>query len=503
MTERKVERVVIAGGGTAGWMVAATLSRLVGRPLDITLVESEDIGTVGVGEATIPTILTINRLLQIPEPDFIKLTSGTFKLGIQFENWKKHGERYFHSFGDTGKGSWAAGFHHFWLRAKELGLAEAYGEYCPELKAAEAERFAITSENKLNYAYHLDATKYGMYLRKMAEASGTTRIEGKIREVEVSSVDGFIEALQLEGGQRVAGDLFIDCTGFRALLSEGALKTGFDDWSHWLPANRAWAVQSELGEHPKPYTRAIAHKVGWQWRIPLQHRAGNGLVYCNDFMDDDTARDLLLKNVPDKPLTDPRPIRFVTGQRKRYWNKNCIAIGLSSGFIEPLESTSIHFIQNGIMWLLLMFPDLAIEESTVREYNTKMRSEAEHIRDFIVLHYALNERHGDPFWDHCRNMALPDSLNHRMELFERSARVFKPQDDVFAENSWVQVMMGQGLTPRGYHNIAQAMSNDQMKNFLSGIQHGVAKTVGQLPLHGDFVKTLVAHAMTTNTRQPH
>ncbi len=494
MPERKVERVVIAGGGTAGWMAAAALSRLVGRKISVTLVESEEIGTVGVGEATIPTILTINRLLQIPEPDFIKLTSGTFKLGIRFENWRTEGEDYFHSFGDTGKGSWAAGFHHFWLRAQELGLAEQYGEYCPELKAAEAERFAITSENKLNYAYHLDASKYGMYLRKMAEVSGVTRVEGKINQVDTCPHDGFIEAVVLDNGQRIEGDLFIDCTGFRALLSEGALKTGFDDWSHWLPANRAWAVQSELSEHPKPYTRAIAHKVGWQWRIPLQHRAGNGLVYCNDFMDEETASDLLLENVPEKTLIEPRPIRFTTGQRKQYWNKNCIAIGLSSGFIEPLESTSIHFIQNGIMWLLLMFPDLSIEESTVREYNTKMRSEAEHIRDFIVLHYALNERHGDPFWDHCRNMELPDSLRHRMELFERSARVFKPQDDVFAENSWVQVMMGQGLAPQGYHNIAQAMSSEQMTAFLKGIQHEVAQTVAKLPQHGAFVNTLIQHA---------
>ena len=333
-----------------------------------------------------------------------------------------------------------------------------------------------------------------MYLRKMAEASGVTRVEGKISQVDTCPHDGFIEALVLDNGHRIEGDLFIDCTGFRALLSEGALKTGFDDWSHWLPANRAWAVQSELSEHPKPYTRAIAHKVGWQWRIPLQHRAGNGLVYCNDFMDEETARDLLLDNVPEKTLIKPRPIRFTTGQRKQYWNKNCIAIGLSSGFIEPLESTSIHFIQNGIMWLLLMFPDLSIEESTVREYNTKMRSEAEHIRDFIVLHYALNERHGDPFWDHCRNMDLPDSLKHRMELFERSARVFKPQDDVFAENSWVQVMMGQGLTPRGYHNIAHAMSSEQMTAFLKGIKHEVSQTVAKLPQHGAFVNTLIQHA---------
>ena len=494
MSTREVNKVVIAGGGTAGWMAAAAVSRLVGRQLTVCLVESEEIGTVGVGEATIPTILTINRLLRIPEPDFIKLTSGTFKLGIQFENWRTKGEHYFHSFGDTGRGSWAAGFHHFWLRACELGLADDYGEYCPELKAAEAERFAITSEKKLNYAYHLDATKYGQYLRQMAEASGVTRIEGKIAQVELSPEDGFIDALRLESGQQIEGDLFIDCTGFRALLSEGALKTGFDDWSQWLPANSAWAVQSELNEHPKPYTRAIAHDVGWQWRIPLQHRAGNGLVYCNEFMDDEFARELLLSNIQDKPLIDPRPIKFTTGQRKQYWNKNCIALGLSSGFIEPLESTSIHFIQNGIMWLLLMFPDHVIEDSTVREYNTKMRSEAEHIRDFIVLHYTLNERYGDPFWDHCRNMELPASLTHRMELFEQSARVFKPQDDVFAENSWVQVMMGQGLHPKSYHNIAESMSSQQLQDFLADIKGDVSSTVAKLPKHGAFVKALIGHA---------
>ena len=489
-----VERVVIAGGGTAGWMAAAALSRLVGRPLQITLVESEEIGTVGVGEATIPSILTINRMLQIPEPDFIKMTGGTFKLGISFENWRKEGESYIHSFGDTGKGSWAAGFHHFWLRAQQLGLAKPYGDYCPELKAAEAERFGIASNKTLNYAYHLDASLYHKYLRQMAERAGVNRIEGKIQSVELDPHGGHISHLILEDGQHIEGDLFIDCTGFRALLTEGALQTGFDDWSHWLPANRAWAVQSELNESPKPYTRAIAHRVGWQWRIPLQHRAGNGLVFCNDYMSEDEARETLINNVPDPLLIEPRLIKFTTGQRRQYWNKNCIALGLASGFIEPLESTSIHFIQNGIMWLLLMFPDNTIDDSLVNEYNQRLRAEAEHIRDFIVLHYVANERHGDPFWDYCRNIDLPDSLAHRMQLFKESARIFKPQDDVFAENSWVQVMMGQGVVPDKHHNIAQAMSPDQLTQFLGGIEREVADTVNKLPSHQSYIDALLKHA---------
>ncbi len=494
ISNKSIQSVVIAGGGTAGWMAAAALSRLVARKLSITLVESEEIGTVGVGEATIPTLLTINRLLQIPEPDFIKFTRGTFKLGIKFENWLREGHEYLHSFGDTGKGCWAGGFQHFWLRGQKEGLADDYGSYCTELKAAEANRFGILSEHTLNYAYHLDATAYGQYLRGLAEASGVRRVEGKIQTVELNENDGFIESLHLDSGERIHGDLFIDCTGFRALLSEGALKTGFDDWSHWLPCNRAWAVQTELNEEPIPYTRAIAHDAGWRWRIPLQHRAGNGLVYCNDFLCEDAARERLRASVDSKPLSDPRPIKFTTGQRRQYWNRNCIALGLASGFIEPLESTSIHFIQNGIMWLLLMFPDPVLSKASIDEYNQKLRSEAERIRDFIVLHYIANEREGDAFWDHCRHMAVPESLTQRVALFRDSGRVFKPQEDVFSENSWVQVMMGQGIQPEGYHNIADAMSREQLQSFLSDIQRNVNQTVSALPSHADFINKLVSIA---------
>jgi len=492
--DRPINRVVIAGGGTAGWMAAAALSRLVGRQLEVTLVESEEIGTVGVGEATIPTLLTMNRLLQIPEPDFIKATSGTFKLGIRFENWLYEGHDYIHSFGDTGKGCWAGGFQHFWKKGQQQGLAEEYGAYCTELRAAVENKFGILSEHKLNYAYHLDATAYGQYLRRLAEANGTQRIEGQIAHVSVSESTGFIDYLQLKDGQQVAGDLFIDCTGFRALLIEDALRTGFDDWSHWLPCNRAWAVQTELTGEPVPYTRAIAHDSGWRWRIPLQHRVGNGLVYCSDYLDDDAARERLLSLVDGTPIIDPRPIRFTTGQRRQYWNKNCIALGLSSGFIEPLESTSIHFIQNGIMWLLLMFPDSVMSQASVDEYNNKLRGEAERIRDFIVLHYFANQRAGEPFWDMCRDLPIPESLSQRMALFKETGRVFKPQDDVFSENSWVQVMMGQGLIPESYHNIVDSMSNEQLQQFLGDIQRDVERTVAALPNHGAFVEALVAHA---------
>ena len=409
MVEQGINRVVIAGGGTAGWMTAAALSHLVARPLTITLVESDDIGTVGVGEATIPTLLTINRLLKIPEPEFIRETSGTFKLGIQFENWTRPGDRYIHSFGDTGKGCWAGGFQHFWLRGQREGVAGDYGDYCLELKAAEAGKFGLSKDTNVNYAYHLDATRYGQYLRKRAEKAGVQRIEGKINQVRLNTASGNIESLQMADGQLVEGDLFIDCTGFKALLSEGALKTGFDDWSHWLPCNSAWAMPSELNGAPVPYTRAIAHSGGWQWRIPLQHRAGNGLVYSSDSYSDDEALSVLQQQVREKAVADPRLIRFTTGQRKKYWHRNCIAIGLASGFIEPMESTSIHFIQNAIMWLLLMFPEQGIDDALVKEYNQRLRSEAEHIRDFIVLHYRLNARKGEPFWDYLRTMPIPDS----------------------------------------------------------------------------------------------
>lgn len=482
-----IKKVVIAGGGTAGWMAAAALSKLVGQNLDITLVESEAIGTIGVGEATIPSILTINRLLQIPEPEFLRETKATFKLGIAFENWRKLGHRYIHSFGDTGTGCWAAGFHHFWRRGLNEGYSKPYGDYCLELKAAEANRFGLLSQQRVNYAYHLDATRYAAYLRKLAERAGVRRVEGMIDQV-VKTEAGDLQSLRLADGQSIDGDLFVDCTGFRGLLIEDALNTGYDDWSEWLPCDRAVAMQTESLADPIPYTRSIAHGNGWQWRIPLQHRVGNGLVYCSDYLSDDEATALLHRHTTGQPTTDPRLIRFQTGQRKQYWNKNCIAIGLSSGFIEPLESTSIHFIQNGLLWLMLMFPSQGIADSVRNEYNTKLRREAEHIRDFIVLHYHLTERDDTEFWNRCRTMHIPETLKHRMELFRETGTVYKLQDDVFAENSWVQVMMGQGLIPEGYHPIVDQMSGPELSQFLAKNMEKVEQGMSQLPDHSAFIR---------------
>lgn len=482
-----VRKVVIAGGGTAGWMAAASIAKLIGKHLDVTLIESDAIGTIGVGEATIPTILTINRLLQIPEPEFLREVQGTFKLGIQFENWRKPGHRYIHSFGETGQGCWAAGFHHFWLKGLNQGVSRAYGDYCTELQAAEQNRFAVLSDQKLNYAYHLDASRYAAYLRKLAEAHGVKRIEGKIASVGCNGESGFIEHLKLDSGQVVEGDLFLDCTGFRALLIEETLKAGFDDWSHWLPCDSAQAVQCESTGPVVPYTRSIAREAGWQWKIPLQHRVGSGLVYSSEHLSDDEAAQTLLANIDGKRLMEPRVIKYRTGQRRQYWVKNCIAVGLSSGFVEPLESTSIHFIQNSILWLMLMFPHQGITDPIVKEYNAVLKREADNIRDFIVLHYHVTERADTEFWNYCRTMSIPDSLQHRIDLFRESGRIFKPQDDLFAENSWIQVMMGQGIVPRQYHPIVDMMSDSELSAFLRGNRENVERTVAQLPDHSAFV----------------
>ncbi|CCQ11932.1 Tryptophan halogenase [Pseudoalteromonas luteoviolacea B = ATCC 29581] len=487
MKKNAVKRVVIAGGGTAGWMAAASLAKLLGKTLDITLVESDQIGTVGVGEATIPTLLTLHRLLHINEQEFMAATNATFKLGIGFENWGLKGDNYIHSFGYTGKDCWAAGFQHFWLKGKARGIVSEFGDYCPELIAAKQSKFAHLSKNTLNYAYHLDASLYAKFLQNMAFEHGAKRIEGKIASVNLCDDSGFIHSLSLEDGSVIEGDLFIDCTGFRALLIEGALHTGFDDWSHWLPANSAIAVQTTLENEPRPYTRSIAHDAGWQWQIPLQTRMGNGIVYCDKFISDEQAKETLMANLPGKPLIEPRVIKFTTGQRRKHWNKNCIAVGLSSGFIEPLESTSIHLIQRSIVRLMQMFPQQGIEQSDVDEFNSQTQEEVDNIRDFIILHYHLTERTDSAFWRHCKNLEIPASLQHRIDLFRETGRVFKAGNELFGENSWTQVMMGQRLMPTSYHPIVDVMSDEELDTFLTQIKHQVDRTVAQLPSHKTFL----------------
>ncbi|MBT3610416.1 MAG: tryptophan 7-halogenase [Gammaproteobacteria bacterium] len=487
METPKIHKVVVAGGGTAGWMAAAALSKLLGKTLDITLIESDEIGTVGVGEATIPTLITLHELLQIKEQDFVSAVQGTFKLGISFENWRDVGEDYIHSFGYTGKDCWAAGFQHFWLKGHKMGISEEYGEYCTEWAAAKDNRFAVLPNSALNYAYHFDASLYAKFLRGIAEDNGAVRQEGKIKAVEQHPETGFITGVMLESGQLIEGDFFVDCTGFRGLLIEQTLHTGYDDWSHWLPADSAVAVQTESVAPPIPYTRSIAHEAGWQWRIPLQHRVGNGMVFCSKFWSDDEATSKLLGNVEGPTVTDPRVIKFTTGSRRKHWNKNVVAMGLASGFMEPLESTSIHLAQRAIIRLMQMFPYDGVRQPDVEEFNNQMKFEIENIRDFIVLHYHVTNRRDTAFWRHCSSMPIPDSLQHRIELFKQAGRVFKVPTELFGENSWTQVMLGQGLMPEQYHPIVNMMSDDELKVFLSGIHGSVGNLVRQLPSHQRFI----------------
>ena len=488
MSSERKTRVVVAGGGTAGWMTAAAIAKTLGDAVDLTLIESDAIGTVGVGEATIPTLLTYMRLLGIDEAALMRETRATFKLGIAFERWRTPEHRYIHSFGVTGKDHWTASFQHFWRRGREAGVAKDYGDYCLELIAAEEERFAHLPKLGLNYAYHLDSTALAAFLRRLAEAHGATRREGRIARVTRDPESGDLASLTMEDGTVVQGDLFVDCTGFRALLIGQTLGEAFRDWTHWLPCDRAIAVQTESHRPPVPYTRSVAHAAGWRWQIPLQHRTGNGTVFSSRYISEDEARASLLADVDGEPLTEPRLIRFRTGTRKRHWVRNCVAIGLSSSFIEPLESTSIHLIQRGVLRLLQMFPQDGIAASDRDEFNRQTAYEMEHIRDFIVLHYHLTDRQDTQFWRDMRAMDVPEGLQHRLDLFARTGRVFRANDELFAENSWVQVMLGQGLTPRSHHATADKMPDDEVARFLSHIEDNVRRTVAQLPAHADYVR---------------
>jgi tryptophan halogenase len=417
----------------------------------------------------------------------MRATQATFKLGILFDNWKEVGDRYFHSFGLTGKDHWSAGFQHFWLHARERGHTQAYDDYCLELVAALQGKFAHLPDDRMNYAYQLDSGLYARFLRTMAEADGTRRIEGKIARVELNADNGDIAALHLESGERIEGDLFVDCTGFRALLIEQTLHAGFDDWTHWLPCDSAIALQTGSVAPPVPYTRVIAHDAGWRWRIPLQHRVGNGYVYSSRYLSREQALERLLGDVEGEVLTEPNLLRFVTGVRRKQWHRNCVAIGLSAGFTEPLESTSIHLIQRAVLRLIRMMPLREVSERDIAEFNDQQLLDAVQIRDFLILHYKVTDRRDTAFWRHCASMEIPDSLAQKIELFRETGRVFRRNEELFAENSWVQVMMGQGITPRAWHPIAEKMRDDELDRFLSGIRESVAKTVATLPPHAAYV----------------
>lgn len=485
-------RVVIAGGGTAGWLAAAALVTQLGPLIDVTLVESDDIGIVGVGESTIPTTRSFHALLGIDEAAFLRATSATFKLGIAFENWGQVGDLYFHPFGTVGRAVAIADFQHFWLEARARGAALGYTDYSLEATAAAAGRFGHAGDAATAYAYHLDATTYARFLRSHAEPAGVRRIEGRIERVERDAQSGDIAALVLAAGARVEGDLFIDCTGFRALLLGDALQTPFDDWGEWLTTDSALAVQTEAVGPPVPYTRAIAHGAGWRWRIPLQHRVGNGLVFASAFMDEDRARATLLDALDAPPLFDPRLIRYRTGMRREAWRGNCIALGLAAGFIEPLESTSIHLVMSALTRLIQSFPFEPASAARRARFNAQARAEWEHVRDFIILHYAATQRDDTPFWQRCATMPLPDTLVDRIALFRESAGAYQAQDELFRVDSWVSVMLGQGVMPTAHHRIAGMLPAPDLANAMGDLRAGIQHSVGAMPSHSQAIAAAMA-----------
>jgi tryptophan halogenase len=489
-----LDHIVIVGGGTSGWMTAAALAHFLrGAATKITLVESDDIGTVGVGEATLPSIIGFNKLLGINEPEFMRATQGTFKLGIQFVNWGRKDATYFHPFGSYGQKLDICDFHHYWLRARQAGLQAPLDDYCLNAVLARQNLFSPpvfepgSPLSTLTHAYHFDAGLYARYLRTYAEARGVTRIEGRIGGVTQDANSGFVTSVTLDSGQTIGGDLFIDCSGFRGLLIEETLKTGYIDWSQRLPCNRAVAVPSERSPDFTPYTRSTAREAGWQWRIPLQHRTGNGYVYCSEYISDDEATRTLMDNLDGKPLADPRLLRFVTGRRALSWNKNVVAIGLSAGFLEPLESTSIHLIQKAILKLIRCMPDKNMAPELVSEFNRQLRLEYEDTRDFISLHYKATERDDTPFWTYNRTNTVSDSLRARMELFAHSGRLFINDGEAFALTSWVAVMMGQGIMPKGYDTMADILSLADTRKSLNYIRDAFARTAAAQMRHADFV----------------
>jgi len=487
MTAPAPVRVVVAGGGTAGWIAATALARQLGRLVDVTLVESEEIGTIGVGESTIPTARAFHDLLKIDQRAFMQASQASFKLGISFEGWARAGDRYIHSFGTAPLRTWVADFQHFWLEANARGEAGPIGEYYLEHEAARGHCFTLEGEPALNYAYHLDAGLYARFLRQIAENDGVTRREGKIGSVELHGETGDIAALVMEDGSRIEGDLFVDCTGFRALLVGQALGTGFEDWSDWLPTNAAWAAPTESVGEPHPYTRAIAHPEGWRWRIPLQHRMGNGLVFCTGHTEPEAALEQFTGALEGKLLRDPFLVRFKTGRRQKAWVRNCVALGLSSGFIEPLESTAIHLIMIAATRLIQLFP-FGPDCSAQRErFNEMAESEIAQVRDFVILHYHLTERDDSELWRYLRAMDIPDTLRERMESFAQAAHAWQATNEIFRVDSWVQVMLGQRLQPRAWHRIGALMSEGRLKRTLADLGGGIAKTVDAMPRHGDFL----------------
>ncbi len=488
----EVRKVVIVGGGTAGWMSAALIRKVLGDRVAVELVESEQIGIVGVGEATIPPIQHVNQVLGIDEAEFLRETKATIKLAIRFENWRAEGERYYHTFGAPGRSQAFCHFHHFWSRARLAGHDTHLWDYDFSYLACEAGKFAKMEVPdptwELPYAYHFDSSLYGQFLRRYSEARGVIRTEGLVEDVRVHPENGAVTSLSLTGGGTVTGDFFIDCSGGRALLIGKTLGTGFEDWSHWLPCNRAMAVPSERFKETATYTRSIAHGAGWQWRIPLQHRNGNGLVYCDRFLTDDQAADILLNNLDSPTVGEPKVIPFRTGRIRQQWNRNVVAVGLSSGFLEPLESTSIYLIQSAIVRLLHLFPHAGVTPDLVREFNRQSQIEMELIRDFIILHYHRNDREDSQFWRDLRAMDVPDRLREKIEIFRSCGRLVQDQYDIFLEPSWLQVLVGQGVYPADYHPLAGGLTGAQLQEKLKNTAALKREPLAQMPTHDRFLE---------------
>lgn len=494
MSDNRIEKIIIVGGGTAGWMAAAAMAKVLQNDYcNIHIIESEEIGTVGVGEATIPHIQLYNRLLDFDEDDFVRRTQGTFKLGIEFVNWSRIGSSYMHAFGPVGKDMSAIQFYHYWLKLHMAGEAEDIREYTLTAKAAQKGKFmrSIDAGNSplsnITYAFHFDAGLYARFLRDYAEQRGVVRTEGKITHAKLNPDNGFIKSVVLENGEVIEGDLFIDCSGFRGLLIEQTLETGYEDWTRWLPCDRAWAVPCENAGDPIPYTRSTAHTAGWQWRIPLQHRIGNGHVYSSQFMSDDEAVNILLNNLDGKPLAEPRLLKFTTGKRKQFWNKNCVAMGLASGFMEPLESTSIHLVQSAIARLLSFFPNKHFDQEDIDEYNRQTHFEFDRIRDFLILHYYATNRDDSDFWNYCRTMSVPEELTQKIEQFKKNGRIYRNNGEMFGDLSWLEVMHGQGIRPRSYHPIVDVMPKDELLRRMENIKSVIARSVEVMPSHAEFI----------------
>lgn len=491
----QIKQIQIVGGGTTGWMAAAALVHILqGTGVSVSLIESKEIGTVGVGEATIPPITMFNEMLGIDENEFVRETQATFKLGIEFKDWKRLGHSYIHPFGDFGIDFDVVPFYQYWVRQFLSGHGSDLFDYSLMVQACKKSKFMRPLKDRpqsalsgINYAYQFDAGLYGAYLRRYAEARGVKRVEGKVIEVLQNKETGFVESLKTDDGRILEADFFLDCSGFRGLLIEDALKTGYEDWSEWLPANRAVAVGCEKHGDPIPYTKATAREAGWQWRIPLQHRTGNGHVYCSDFISDERAADILLESLDGAPITDPKFLRFTTGRRRKFWNKNVLALGLAAGFMEPLESTSIHLVQTSLARLFTHFPDKSFNQVDIDAFNARTALEYERVRDFLVLHYTTTERTDTEFWKHCQTIRKPEHLVRKIQQFESAGRIYEAPLDLFSTASWLAVMYGQGIIPKSYNPVANKVSNEKLVEVIKQVQGAVDAAAEHMPTHQEFI----------------